>query len=618
MARFVRGEKASLVVVTIAVGVAMITGGALSLSAYKRFRQSSVQRSSAFRLQEQRERIVRLDTVLATSARLLVATGEQRWRDRYDRFSPILDRTLEVAAADTQGTPEAVHVEHIREARAQLSETERRAFELARNGRAAEATAALMDPDYEEARERVARQAARMVPSDRSFLRLLELAGTLERRTEDVTTDVRLAVTTGERRWVARYREAAAELAVAQRSAAAALSRTRNSGLLRQLASLRSDLQRVERRAIEAVESGNTQAAREILERASYDERSEDYQKRIGRLSERLRAAAEAERRSERIEALANIGAICCVLAALLIAWLYALRTLERFAAERERAELALDQARAEAERRLSAATAELQAEVDRLRQVDDLKTTFLSHVAHELRTPLTAIVSAAKILIRHHEKKPEVVPRFGSTIVVEGERLTRLINDVLDLVKIEAGKLQWQKERVDPWGLVQQAAALVEPLAHEKKRELRVEFPSLVPPVWGDRDRLVQVLTNLLNNAVKFTNEGDSIVVSAEQDGGMCRFTVRDTGVGIPEEDLPKVFEKFHQVAGQPTDQPKSASTGLGLTICREIVEHHGGRIWVESTLGEGTAFHFTVPFEDGVCDDDAPASIEAVSAAT
>ena len=572
MARFVRGEKASLVVVTIAVGVAMMTGGALSLSAYKRFKQSSVQRNSVFRLQEQRERIVRLDTVLATSARLLVITGERRWRERYERFRPILENTIEVAAADTRGTPEAIHVERIEEARAQLSATEERAFELAHAGRGAEAAAILTDPDYEESRERLVRQATRMVPSDRSFVRLLELAGTLERRTEDVTTDVLLAAATGERRWVAHYREAAAELAVAQRSAGAALSRTRSAGLVRQLASLRSDLQRIEREVIEAIEQGDVARARAQLSGASYDERSREYQKRVGRLSERLRDAAEAERRSERIEALADIGAICCVLAALLIAWLYALRTIERFAAERERAELALEHAQAEAERKLAAATAELQAEVDRLRKVDDLKTTFLSHVAHELRTPLTAIVSAARILIRHHEKKPEVVPRFGATIVTEGERLTRLINDVLDLVKIDAGRLEWQKERVDPWGLVQQAASLVEPLAQEKGRELRVEFPSLVPPVWGDRDRLVQVLTNLLNNAVKFTNEGDSIVVSAERVGDMCRFTVRDTGVGIPEEDLPKVFDKFHQVAGQPTDQPKSASTGLGLAICREI----------------------------------------------
>ncbi len=617
MARYVRGERLPLIILTITVAIAMITGGALSYGAYKRFRQSSIKRSSAFRLQEQRERIVHLDTVLSMSARLAAATNEPRWYERYQTFHPILENTLGVVEKDTKGMAPSANVARIREARAWLCDAESKALDWAKQGRNAEAMALLIGADYEEKQQAVARNARRLVATERSYVRLLELAGTLERRAEDVAMDVRMAVSTGDQRWRAKHRESAAELVVAQRAAVAALNQPRNAPLVRQLVSLRSELQRVENQALELAAPGKTERAARILRDASYDARQEDYRRRIGRLSERLRSAAEGERQNERAEALTDIAGIASVLLAMLIGWIYALRTIERYAAERESAELALEQARRDGERRLREVTASLRAENDQLRQVDERKTTFLSHVAHELRTPLTAVVSAAKILIRHHEKKPEVVPRFGSTIVVEGERLSRLINDVLDLVKIEAGRMEWNDERVDPWGIVQQATALVEPLCQEKELDLSVQFPSLVPPIWGDSDRLVQVLTNLLNNAIKFTNEGDSICVTAETEDDQCVFSVRDSGVGIPKEDLDKVFERFHQVAGQPTDQPKNSSTGLGLTICKEIVEHHGGRIWVDSTLGEGTAFHFSVPTETGnqlaVSDEDDLATLHA-----
>ncbi|RMD86309.1 MAG: hypothetical protein D6815_00125 [Candidatus Dadabacteria bacterium] len=585
-------------VVTIAVAIAVLTSAALGIGAFRQFRQTSARHSAVFYLQEQRERIVRLNTVLTSGARLAVVTGEKHWEARYRRFRPILERSLGALAEETRGTAQQEYVERIVRAHRRLRRTEDEAFELAKAGRATEATALLLGADYEETERSLEREAARMVPTDRSFVRMLEIAGTLERRAEEVVADLELAASTGEPRWVARYRQAAAELALAQRAAATVLARS--GSLVRQLGNMRAELQRIEHQAAEAVEDGRAAEARALLEAANYGARAQEYERRLGRLSERLHAAAEDARRQERLRSLSHFVAVCCVLVALVVAWLYVLRAIERLAAERERAEIALEQARRDARRQYEGKIAELEAEAARLRKVDELKTEFLSHVAHELRTPLTAIVSAAKILLRHHERKPEVVPRFGATIVTEGERLTRLINDVLDLVKIEAGRIEWHRERVDPWGLVQHAASTVEALAHEKGRELRVEFPHLVPPVWGDRDRLVQVLTNLLNNAIKFTNEGDTITVRAEQvEPGFCRFSVSDTGVGIPEEDLDKVFEKFHQVAGQPTEQPKNASTGLGLTICREIVEHHGGKIWVESKVGEGTTFYFTIPLE-------------------
>ncbi|MCG8672357.1 MAG: HAMP domain-containing histidine kinase [Pseudomonadales bacterium] len=151
--------------------------------------------------------------------------------------------------------------------------------------------------------------------------------------------------------------------------------------------------------------------------------------------------------------------------------------------------------------------------------------------------------------------------------------------------------------ESVDAWSVVQQACAAVEPLAAETQRSLQVRFSELVPPVWADRDRLVQVLTNLLTNALKFTREDGEVAVEVSAADGECVFSVSDTGVGIPLADIDRVCDRVHQVPGNDPTDDKPTGSGLGLTICREIVERHGGKIWVESLVGHGTTFHFTIP---------------------
>ncbi len=240
---------------------------------------------------------------------------------------------------------------------------------------------------------------------------------------------------------------------------------------------------------------------------------------------------------------------------------------------------------------------AELEIANARLREVDDLKTKFLSEVSHEIRTPLAAVVSAAKIITKHHESKPEVVARFGQTILSEGERLTRLINDFLDLTKIEADCVEWNDTVIKAGTLCDDVIGSLSALAMDKSIDLSCTISETLPCSVADHDRLIQVLTNLGNNALKYTPENGRICISASELDGAMVFDVNDSGPGIPEADLGKVFDRFHQVRNTKAVGSEQRGTGLGLCICREIVEHYGGRIWVESTVGLGSSFKFTIP---------------------
>ena len=244
--------------------------------------------------------------------------------------------------------------------------------------------------------------------------------------------------------------------------------------------------------------------------------------------------------------------------------------------------------------------------------EADAAKSSFLSTVSHELRTPLTSVLGFAKIIKKRLEDRifplvPKDDRKIAQTIqqiednlkvvVSEGERLTKLIDDVLDLAKIEAGKLEWHMETVDVGEVIDRATAATSSLLEPKGLHLEKRIGADLPSVTGDPDRLIQVVINLISNAVKFTDAG-TITCRAERRGGEIVVGVSDTGVGISPADQPKVFERFKQVGDTLTDKPKG--TGLGLPICKEIVEHHGGRIWVESEIGRGSTFSFSLPTTD------------------
>jgi hypothetical protein len=246
--------------------------------------------------------------------------------------------------------------------------------------------------------------------------------------------------------------------------------------------------------------------------------------------------------------------------------------------------------------RELEALTAELREANERLQELDRMKDEFLSTVSHELRTPLTSIRSFSEILFDNPELGVGDRRKFLTVIVKESERLTRLINQILDLAKMEAGSIDWEMENLDPRSVVEEAIAVTSTLFAEKAARLEVQIARDLPMVHADRDRLIQVLVNLLSNAAKFCDEkAGYVVVSVDNRPDGLRISVADNGRGVPPENRQLIFEKFQQASVNLTDKPRG--TGLGLTISRQIIEHFGGRIWVESSPGNGARFCIVLP---------------------
>ncbi|MNX98869.1 Sensor histidine kinase MtrB [compost metagenome] len=244
----------------------------------------------------------------------------------------------------------------------------------------------------------------------------------------------------------------------------------------------------------------------------------------------------------------------------------------------------------------LEAATGELRAANARLQELDRLKDDFISTVTHELRTPLTSIRAFSEILNDNPELDPAQRARFVAIIVKESERLTRMINQVLDLAKLESGRAEWHTTALDLREVIEDALATTSQLLQEQGVELRLELPAQIPPVLADRDRLLQVLLNLISNAVKFCDrEAGRIGIAVQVLPDALRVDVRDNGCGIDPADQQTIFEKFRQAGDNLTEKPQG--TGLGLPISRQIVEHFGGRLWVQSARGQGATFSFTLP---------------------
>ena len=244
----------------------------------------------------------------------------------------------------------------------------------------------------------------------------------------------------------------------------------------------------------------------------------------------------------------------------------------------------------------LEAATAELRAANDSLRELDRMKDDFMSTVTHELRTPLTSIRALSELLHDDPEMDLSDRKRFLGIIVSETERLTRLINQILDMAKLESGRAEWTSAEVDVAEVAREAMETLGQLFRDKGVTLEGEMPESCPPVLADRDRLMQVMINLLSNAVKFV-PGETGVVQVTVDAGEreVRVEVRDNGPGLSAAECQVIFERFRQGGNTMTDKPQG--TGLGLPISRQIVEYFGGKLWAESQPGAGARFIFTVP---------------------
>jgi Na+/proline symporter/signal transduction histidine kinase len=246
----------------------------------------------------------------------------------------------------------------------------------------------------------------------------------------------------------------------------------------------------------------------------------------------------------------------------------------------------------------LEAATKELTAANESLKELDRLKDNFITTVTHELRTPLTSIRAFSEIL--HDNPALEQAQRmeFVSIIVKESERLTRLINQVLDLAKLESGNAEWHSAELDLNEVIHEAVSTTSQLVRENGVALALDLPPSVPPVHADRDRLTQVMLNLISNAVKFCDPGAGrIQIRVRVLPDALQVDVRDNGRGVAEAHQELIFEKFRQVGDTLTEKPQG--TGLGLPISRQIIGHLGGKLWVSSRPGEGATFSFTLPLE-------------------
>ncbi|MBV8083253.1 MAG: HAMP domain-containing histidine kinase [Chloroflexi bacterium] len=239
-------------------------------------------------------------------------------------------------------------------------------------------------------------------------------------------------------------------------------------------------------------------------------------------------------------------------------------------------------------------ANEQLQVANQELRALDDMKSTFISNASHELRTPLTSIRSFSEMLREDPDLERDTRLEFVTIINSESERLSRLVNNLLDLGRIQQGGRQWQPEIYDVAGDLRTLAAEQQPLAAAKGLDLWLDVPEALPRVEADRDAIRQVLLNLAGNALKFTERGH-IRIRASVERARVAIAVEDTGVGISAEDQARVFDRFFQTGDVLTAKPEGS--GLGLAICKEILDQHGSDLQLQSTQGQGSVFTFWLP---------------------
>lgn len=230
--------------------------------------------------------------------------------------------------------------------------------------------------------------------------------------------------------------------------------------------------------------------------------------------------------------------------------------------------------------------------DISQRERLERMRRDFVANVSHELLTPLTSIKGFAETLLEGALEDAENRRRFTQIIDQEAGRLIRLINDLLDLSRLEAEGFQARRRAVHLGQVAAGVANLLTPVAEKGGVSLETSFPPDLPPAEADPDQIAQVLTNLVDNSLKYTPAGGKVVIAAEEKPTQIMVTVSDTGIGIPRKDLPRIFERFYRV--DKARSRSSGGTGLGLAIVKHIVEAHGGRAWAESDVGKGTRIHF------------------------
>jgi PAS domain S-box-containing protein len=240
----------------------------------------------------------------------------------------------------------------------------------------------------------------------------------------------------------------------------------------------------------------------------------------------------------------------------------------------------------------------ELMVKTEEVERATKLKSEFLANMSHELRTPLNVIIGFSELLVDEVPGKINNDQRQCLTdILNSSQHLLDLINEVLDISRVEAGKVEFKPGSVSIKGLISSLTRTMMPILTPRKQTIEIEINNDLPPVYADQPKLEQVLRNLVDNASKYSPNGSKLKIEAGADGDFCTVSIIDNGIGIKEEDMKRLFEPFSRL--DSTLAKERGGTGLGLTVVKQIVEKHGGRIWVESEYGQGSRFSFTIPFE-------------------
>ena len=231
----------------------------------------------------------------------------------------------------------------------------------------------------------------------------------------------------------------------------------------------------------------------------------------------------------------------------------------------------------------------------EKSRELDRMKSEFISNISHELRSPLHSIKGFARLMLEGKVPDPKTQREFMTIIDSQSAHLGKLIDDLLDISRLESGRFQIQKQRMSIKSAIHEVIESFYSLANDKNIVINEDVPMTLPEVEGDDERLRQVVANLLSNAIKFSNEGGSVIVKGEVNDSELLVQVTDHGIGISKEAMPHLFERFYQVDSSATRN--ASGSGLGLYITKQIIDAHGGRIWAESKLEKGSTLSFTLP---------------------
>ena len=448
--------------------------------------------------------------------------------------------------------------------------------------------------------------------------RLKELAGSIIHLDEVLTMSARMTAVTGDLSWEKRYRHFEPQLDAVIKEAIQLAPDAFSSDAAKQTDEANIKLVEMEHRSFDLVHQGQLAEARELLFSDAYETQKRIYAEGVRKETAVLTDRADIDLTGQRKKAFLSVGGVAVLLPVLFFTWITILLTLRRWqkllidnnkrlseqTAELSRFNVTLD-------RKVIDRTAELEKEIgerkrvgeelrqvnERLKELDKLKTEFVNTVNHELRTPLTSIKEGINLVL-DGSAGPVTGDQATFLQIAKNniDRLHRLINNLLDISKIEAGRMELHPTRFHLSLLVEEGISLHRLKAKEKGVHLSLStIPDLLP-VEVDRDRMLQVLSNLVNNAIKFTpNGGEVRLITRPWDGQFVCICVQDSGPGIRQEDQNKLFGKFQQIGDEK--QRKTGGTGLGLAICKAIVEAHGGKIWIESEVGKGSRFYFTVP---------------------